>query len=296
MTCREGHAPRHPDFEPGNVVSLRHGAYSPATIKAKAEQVHEALLEVAPWCAEARFLPSVNRYLQATAREQVAHEAIMSGGKLSPRLFEVATAAARLAWAMADQLGLTPAGHARLKVLVAGATHAEADVAALARQGAEILRRREAEIATQRPPGSPESDATDHDDLPPAGGVMSEPDPFFEPSDGWGTPDHAAKYVATAEETEAWMEEIRRRDGWGLAGGSLQAPDALVESLDRVEDVAHRDHECVDGEGERLVLDPRPARGDRLDVAVDVVEVRANIAKHLGSVRRDTPECSGTRP
>ena len=106
---------------------------------------------VAPWCDEDRFLPSVHRYLQATAREQLAHEALMTSTKLSPRLLETATAAARLAWQMGDQLGLTPAGHARLKLVVAGATHAEATLADLAAQGREILARRQ---AGQADPGS----------------------------------------------------------------------------------------------------------------------------------------------
>jgi hypothetical protein len=128
-------APRHPDFEPGNVVAFRHGSYSERAIAERAKLVHASLLEVAPWCAEDRYLPSVNRYLQATARETLAHEALMAAGKLSTRLLETATAAARLAWSMGDALGLTPAGHARLKLLVAGATGAEMELAELAEQG-----------------------------------------------------------------------------------------------------------------------------------------------------------------
>lgn len=128
-------APRHPDFEPGNTLSLVHGAYSPRAIEERAEQVHAALLEVAPWCREDRYIPSVSRYLQATAREQLAHEALMSAAKMSPRLLETATAAARLAWQMGDQLGLTPAGHSRLKLLVAGVAEAEQSLADVAANG-----------------------------------------------------------------------------------------------------------------------------------------------------------------
>ena len=138
-----------PPFEPGNTASLVHGAYSERAIAERAELVHAELLEVAPWCDEDRFLPSVHRYLQATAREQLAHEALMASTKLSPRLLETATAAARLAWQMGDQLGLTPAGHARLKLVVAGATHAEATLADLAAEGREILARRQAGQAAQ---------------------------------------------------------------------------------------------------------------------------------------------------
>lgn len=132
-------------FQDVHTLSLKHGAYSKRMIEAKATEVHEELLRVAPWCDEERYMPAVLRYLQATAREQLAHEALMKATKISPRLLETATAAARLAWQMADQLGLTPAGHARLKVLTADAAGAEASIAdRLAAHGAEIRARREA--------------------------------------------------------------------------------------------------------------------------------------------------------
>jgi hypothetical protein len=136
-------APRHPDFEPGNAAALVHGTYSPRAIAERAELVHTSLLDVAPWVDEPHFAPSVHRYLQATARETLAHDALMASPKLSPRLLEAATAAARLAWAMGDALGLTPAGHAKLKMLVAGGEHAEASLADLAAQGKVIRERAE---------------------------------------------------------------------------------------------------------------------------------------------------------
>jgi phage terminase small subunit len=97
--------------------------------------------------SEEHYAPSVDRYLKATAREQLAHDALMSGEKVSPRLLETATAASRLAWSMGDALGLTPAGHARLKMLVAGATEAETTIGDLIEQGREIRTRAEQRIA-----------------------------------------------------------------------------------------------------------------------------------------------------
>jgi hypothetical protein len=138
-----------PQAEPGNTLATKHGAYSERAIAERAGEVHAALLEVAPWCDEDRYLPSVHRYLQATAREQLAHEALMANTKLSPRLLETATAAARLAWSMGDQLGLTPAGHARLKLLVAGATGAEHTLADLMAEGRQIRKAAEARHAAQ---------------------------------------------------------------------------------------------------------------------------------------------------
>jgi hypothetical protein len=144
-----------PPFEPGNDAALEHGAYSAAVIEQRAAAVHDALLEIAPWINEQHFAPSVHRYLQATAREQLAHEALTArgpDGKGFTRLMEAATAASRLAWSMADALGLTPAGHARLKVLVAGAEHAEASLADLSEAG------RRARL------GAADADATADDD------------------------------------------------------------------------------------------------------------------------------------
>ncbi len=127
-----------PPFEPENDAALVHGTYSSAKVAERAVQVHGALYEVAPWVAEDHYTPSVDRYLKATAREQLAHEALIGmqpGAKGFTRLLETATAASRLAWAMADALGLTPAGHARLKILVAGGEHAEASLAEMSEQG-----------------------------------------------------------------------------------------------------------------------------------------------------------------
>jgi hypothetical protein len=136
-------AVRHPDFEPGNQAHLTHGATSPRVIEARAADVHERLLEVAPWLAEERYAPTVARYIRATAREMLAHEHLMAASKLSSRLLEAATASSRLAWQMGDALGLTPAGHARLKMLVAGGEHAEASLSDLIAEGRRIRQRAE---------------------------------------------------------------------------------------------------------------------------------------------------------
>jgi hypothetical protein len=133
-----------PPFEPGNAVARKHGAYSSREIEMRAGVVHEHLLEMVPWIGEEHYAPSVDRYLKATAREQLAHEALMDlepGARGFTRLLETATAASRLAWTMGDQLGLTPAGHARLKVLVAGAVEAEESIASLAAEGRRVRRR-----------------------------------------------------------------------------------------------------------------------------------------------------------
>lgn len=139
MTCRPNHPARHEPFEENNKLSLRHGAYSPTVIAEEASRVHSALLVECPWLDEPRYMPSLMRYLTASAREQLAHKALTSAAKFSPRLLEAATAAARLAWMMGDELGLTPAGHAKLKVLLADAIGAEVSVAQLVETGRQIV-------------------------------------------------------------------------------------------------------------------------------------------------------------
>lgn len=143
---------------PGNTLALKHGTYSPAAIAAQADRVHDALLEVAPWCNQPEYLPSVRRYLDATAREQMAHRAIeASPDKVSPRLLEAATAASRLAWQMGDALGLTPSGHAKLKTLTAASVHAEVGLADLIAQGRTARLEAEATSASQAAQPPPEA-------------------------------------------------------------------------------------------------------------------------------------------
>jgi hypothetical protein len=150
VTSRPDHAPKHPDFEAGNALALKSGAYSPRAIAEKAAHVHQELVLVAPWLDQPQYAPSLLRYLQATAREQLAHKALVDSPKFSPRALEAATAAARLAWAMGDSLGLTPAGHARLRALMADAVGAEVSIADLAERGRLIMARRDAEFAEQQ--------------------------------------------------------------------------------------------------------------------------------------------------
>ena len=134
---------RHPDFEPGNEFSVTHGAYSERRIAQKAGEVHDALLDVAPYLAESKFLPAVLRYLQAASRESLLHghiAAVSAGrgpGAVPSRTWEQCTAAARLASKLAEDLGLTPLGHARIRSLSAGAEATEATLADLAARGAE---------------------------------------------------------------------------------------------------------------------------------------------------------------
>jgi hypothetical protein len=137
--------PKAPDFEPGNVAALVHGANSERAIAAKAAEVHGELLTLVPYLAEEKFLPAVSRYLQAAAREALLHTHITTlsaekgPGAVPARVWEQATAAARLAAKLGSDLGLDPIGHARIRALSAGAGVAEASLADLAAEGRRAL-------------------------------------------------------------------------------------------------------------------------------------------------------------
>jgi|GEM_PF-1506494 len=144
-----------PPFEPGNVAHLTHGARSERMIEARAAEVHEQLLELAPWCDRPHFLPSVHRYLRAAARERMLDEFIAGtvadkgAGKVPSRTWEQATAATRLAHTLAGDLGLTPLGEARLRAVAGTAAVTELSLADLMAQGAVIRKAAEARHAAQ---------------------------------------------------------------------------------------------------------------------------------------------------
>ena len=133
--------PRHPDFEPGNTVALRHGANSPRAVAERAELVRPRLFEVCPWLHTTHDVLAVDRFLRAEARALILHDYIAGicdgpGGaaKVPVRVWEQATAADNLAARLGNTLGLDPSGRARLQQTVAST---EATLADLKAQGAQ---------------------------------------------------------------------------------------------------------------------------------------------------------------
>lgn len=131
-----------PPFEQGNGVALTHGSYSPQAIEAKAAEVRETLLEVAPWLDQSEYAPAVARFLRAEARSLLLHQAILKqskerGGedKVSSRLWENATAADRLAAQLGNVLGLDPLGRAKLAQTASAAELNALTLGELAAQG-----------------------------------------------------------------------------------------------------------------------------------------------------------------
>ena len=147
MTCRPGHPPRHPPFEPGNRLAVVHGAESPALVAERAELVHAELKEAAPWVTDLDG-EAVARYCQAEARSRMLHDHIektvtakgVTG--VPSRTWEQATAASRLAATLGGLLGLDPMSRARLQRDASQAGRNMADLEALAEQGRAARARR----------------------------------------------------------------------------------------------------------------------------------------------------------
>jgi len=136
---------RHPPFGEGNVVAVRHGANSPRAIAVRAAEVHEELLEVAPWLDRTEFLPAVHRYLQAAAYEQLLIDYVNERGvgNVAPRVLEQKNAATNTASKLAKDLGLDPIGHARLRAVAGAAEVTALTLADLELEGRRIRERRE---------------------------------------------------------------------------------------------------------------------------------------------------------
>jgi hypothetical protein len=168
MTWNPNPNPKAPDFVPGNLVHLTHGAESERAIEARAADVHETILDVAPWLAERQFAPAVYRYLRAAAREQLLDEfiadtaATKGPGAVPSRTWEQCTAATRLAAALAADLGLTPTGHARLRAVAGTAAVTELSLADLVKQGEQAMTDRNA--GTPVFPALGTSEPADHEE------------------------------------------------------------------------------------------------------------------------------------
>ena len=133
-------------FERGNTVSLVHGADSPRTVEARAQEVRKELFAVCPWLHEEHDVIAVARFLLAEVRALILHNHIAKvcnsdgPGKVPVRMWEQATAADRLAAQLGHVLGLDPTGRARLEQTVASTEETLTD---LAERGRAIRKRRE---------------------------------------------------------------------------------------------------------------------------------------------------------
>ena len=134
-------------FEPGNSVSLRHGARSARTVAPIAGQLAEGLAEAAPWTAAAAFEPTVQAWSWVEAqcvlyRAWFDEQGLLGQeGEPRPGLGRW-DAAERRAASLRAELGLTPQSLGQLlarAASVASATNDEQALEALRAEGQRIL-------------------------------------------------------------------------------------------------------------------------------------------------------------
>ena len=142
----------HRPFVEGNVAAVTHGATSERVVDARALEVREQLVSVAPWITEPHFADAVTRYCRAEARARLLHDFIVTvaseqgAGRVSIRLWESAATSDRLAAQLGNALGLDPSGYARLRALATTTDVARESLNELRKRGAKVRARREAEF------------------------------------------------------------------------------------------------------------------------------------------------------
>jgi hypothetical protein len=141
-----------PPFAAGNLAHVTHGTRSQRLVSERAEAIHAALIEVAPWVTDLD-VEAVDRYCRAEGRARMLHEyAVATAAErgveaVSSFVWTEATRAEANAAKFAADLGLDPAGRAKLAKDLGVAVHFGGDqLADLADQGRAIRERRQAEL------------------------------------------------------------------------------------------------------------------------------------------------------
>ena len=126
---------QRPPFEPGNTLSMRHGAYSQRRQAERAEIVRGELLVDRPDLAAPEVATLVAAYARAIARDELASEALESG-EMNSRLLESASSAGRLVKELATELGVGDRASAELREI---RSRAALNVSQLAREAPAVL-------------------------------------------------------------------------------------------------------------------------------------------------------------
>jgi hypothetical protein len=119
MTCRPGHSPRHPNFEPGNVIGLRHGAFSPRRVDPLAAELVRTVTADVDWLRDCDR-PSLWAWARVEARIQLVSEYLAdSGGDIGDDdtvrpAADLLTRLEAQASGMRSKLGFDPLSRARL--------------------------------------------------------------------------------------------------------------------------------------------------------------------------------------
>jgi hypothetical protein len=147
MTCRPGHSPRHPDFEPDNTAAETHGATSARRWRPIAEQLAADVLLVAPWLTRPAFRLAVAAWSVAEAKAFLVDDWLNTHGLLDDdgTPYPANALADRLharAITLRGQLGLDPTSFAKLLATFAGVPGGEDALEALKAEGRRLIEAR----------------------------------------------------------------------------------------------------------------------------------------------------------
>ena len=147
MTCRPGHAPKHPEFDSGNTASQKHGATSARRWHPVAEQLAHDVLSVAPWLTRPAFRQAVAAWSVVEAKAALVDAWLDANGLLDDDgVPHPANALADRLHARAitlrGQLGLDPVSFAKLLAIFAGVPGGEDALEALKAEGRRLIEAR----------------------------------------------------------------------------------------------------------------------------------------------------------
>jgi hypothetical protein len=149
MTCRPGHAPRHPDFTEGNQVAERHGAFSARRWRPLAEELAAEALDESPWLTRPAFRRAVHAWATTEAKAELVDRYLDGHGLLNAEgVPHPANALSDRLHARAitlrGQLGFDPVSFAKLLATFAGIPGGEDALEQLRAEGRRLVDARDA--------------------------------------------------------------------------------------------------------------------------------------------------------
>jgi hypothetical protein len=145
MTCRPGHAPRHPDFENGNTAAEKHGAHSVRRFRPLADQLKAEVIAEAPWLSRPAFKWAVEAWAVAEAKARIVDDWLNDHDIMEPEAAPANALSDRLharAGALRPRLGLDAEALSKLLATFAGVPGAEDALDALKAEGRRLIEAR----------------------------------------------------------------------------------------------------------------------------------------------------------
>lgn len=147
MTCRPGHSPRHPDFEPGNQAAEKHGATSERRWRPLADELAAEAVATAPWLTRPAFRRAVEAWSVVEAKATLVDRWLDANGLLDENgtPWPANALSDRLqarAITLRSQLGFDPVSFAKLLLTFSGVPGGEDALETLRAEGRRLIEAR----------------------------------------------------------------------------------------------------------------------------------------------------------